>query len=209
MEKLQTLRKSERRAVAPIIATLLMVAIAVVGGILIFVFTQGFFEDSSISSSPTNDTFKVVGYDARDKADLENALGDEDDCDACGEDQTGSLKDGDIALIYIRNTGEANMTLERVKVFGLEYALDNDAATCTDTTTDEFAIFDDDCAASTAGQIAPNATVVLAFAYHGDSADGGTNDVKIGRAIPVTLVSGAGTPVSAKLISGTLKSTLG
>ena len=46
--------KSNHRAVAPVIATLLMVAIAVVGGTIIFVFSQGFFSSSQISGRPTN-----------------------------------------------------------------------------------------------------------------------------------------------------------
>ena len=45
--------KYSQRAVAPIIATLLMVAISVVGGILIFVFAQGFFTDTNIQT-PNN-----------------------------------------------------------------------------------------------------------------------------------------------------------
>ena len=44
--------KSSHKAVAPVIATLLMVAIAVVGGTIIFVFSQGFFSSSQISGSP-------------------------------------------------------------------------------------------------------------------------------------------------------------
>ncbi|MGI0082773.1 MAG: archaellin/type IV pilin N-terminal domain-containing protein, partial [Nitrosopumilaceae archaeon] len=58
------LNTQRRRAVAPIIATLLMVAIAVVGGILIFVFAQGFFTDTSIQG-PTIDSLEIFGYDAR------------------------------------------------------------------------------------------------------------------------------------------------
>jgi len=40
-------KKFPRRGVAPVIATLLLVAIAVVGGSIIFVFAQGFFYKSS------------------------------------------------------------------------------------------------------------------------------------------------------------------
>ena len=58
-------RTSNRRAVAPVIATLLMVAIAVVGGTIIFVFSQGFFSSSQISGSPTIEAVKILGYDAR------------------------------------------------------------------------------------------------------------------------------------------------
>jgi len=68
--------KSKHRAVAPVIATLLMVAIAVVGGTIIFVFAQGFFSSSQISGTPTIESIKILGYDATDATQLvaENQL---------------------------------------------------------------------------------------------------------------------------------------
>ncbi len=57
--------KTSHKAVAPIIATLLMVAIAVVGGTIIFVFAQGFFSSSQISGTPQIEAIKILGYDAR------------------------------------------------------------------------------------------------------------------------------------------------
>ncbi|MFQ5572867.1 MAG: archaellin/type IV pilin N-terminal domain-containing protein, partial [Nitrosopumilaceae archaeon] len=59
-------RNSRRRAVAEVIATLLLVAIAVVGGTIIFVFSQGFFSQSQVSGTPTIESVKILGYDARD-----------------------------------------------------------------------------------------------------------------------------------------------
>ena len=59
-------RLTNRRAVAPVIATLLMVAIAVVGGTIIFVFSQGFFSQLQISGNPSIESVKILGYDARD-----------------------------------------------------------------------------------------------------------------------------------------------
>ncbi len=61
---------SKRRAVSPIIATLLLVAIAVVGGTIIFVFSQGFFNQAQVSGTPTIELIKILGYDARDVANL-------------------------------------------------------------------------------------------------------------------------------------------
>jgi len=51
MTKLQS-KLTSRRAVAPVIATLLLVAIAVVGGSIVFVFSQGFFSSAQISGAP-------------------------------------------------------------------------------------------------------------------------------------------------------------
>ena len=64
-------RTSNHRAVAPVIATLLMVAIAVVGGTIIFVFAQGFFSSSQISGTPQIESVQILGYDARAVAELQ------------------------------------------------------------------------------------------------------------------------------------------
>ena len=55
---------TSRRAVAPVIATLLLVAIAVVGGSIVFVFSQGFFSSAQISGAPQIESMQIVGYDA-------------------------------------------------------------------------------------------------------------------------------------------------
>ena len=55
-----------RRAVSPIIATLLLVAIAVVGGAIIFSFSQGYFASTQLSGPPAVDLVNVLGYDLSD-----------------------------------------------------------------------------------------------------------------------------------------------
>ena len=54
------------RGIAPVIATLLMVAIAVVGGTMIFVFSQGFVSNVQTSGTPVLESITILGYDARD-----------------------------------------------------------------------------------------------------------------------------------------------
>jgi len=68
MQKLQTKEQkmTSRRAVAPVIATLLLVAIAVVGGSIIFVFSQGFFSSAQISGTPQIESLEITGYDMSD-----------------------------------------------------------------------------------------------------------------------------------------------
>ena len=70
MTKLQS-KITSRRAVAPVIATLLLVAIAVVGGSIVFVFSQGFFSSAQISGSPNIESLKITGYDATDGTTLQ------------------------------------------------------------------------------------------------------------------------------------------
>ena len=60
------LTRKSKRGVAPVIATLLLVAIAVVGGSIIFVFSQGFFSSSQISAIPAIEYIEIIGYDTRD-----------------------------------------------------------------------------------------------------------------------------------------------
>ena len=48
-----------------------MVAIAVVGGSVVFVFSQGFFSSAQISGAPQVESLQVVGYDASDVANLQ------------------------------------------------------------------------------------------------------------------------------------------
>ena len=73
MTKLQSKQNklTSRRAVAPVIATLLLVAIAVVGGSIVFVFSQGFFSSAQISGAPQIESLQVIGYDASDVANLQ------------------------------------------------------------------------------------------------------------------------------------------
>ena len=55
-----------RRGVAPVIASLLLVAITAVGGSTVFVFAQDSFSTSQISGTTNVEYLKIVGYDLRD-----------------------------------------------------------------------------------------------------------------------------------------------
>jgi flagellin-like protein len=104
----------ERRGVAPIIATLLMVAVAVVGGILIFVFAQGFFGTTSDLSVGGTSILKVTGYDARDTTALRTHDGTSLTVNAAAD---GMLDSGeDAVFIYVRNAGTQSVTISSVEV---------------------------------------------------------------------------------------------
>jgi len=194
--------RNKRRAVAPIIATLLMVAIAVVGGILIFVFAQGFFTDINVGA-PTIELLEIYGYDARDTVDLAFHTGDEL---AISIAASGNLKDNDAFTIYIRNRGSTAVIIEKVKVFGAVYLQTATPAACSTTAPvaqtflmiDEDTIADDtapvnailgDCANSFY-TIAANAEATIILRYE-DSVNGGAS-VKIGRPIPIVVQTGNG-----------------
>ena len=100
-------RLVKRRAVAPVIATLLMVAIAVVGGMVIFVFTQDFFSQSDTMTGPTIEKITITGYDVRDAPidTIKNHAGI-----ACPvlSSQNAKLSDGEVFAIYVRNNYKKN-----------------------------------------------------------------------------------------------------
>ena len=119
---------TSRKAVAPVIATLLLVAIAVVGGSIVFVFSQGFFSSAQISGAPQIESLEFAGYDARDTnyLMLHNGVptshativdGDIDD----------SLSAGERIGIYVQNQGINAVTLTEVRLAGTVYTYGNTA----------------------------------------------------------------------------------
>jgi flagellin-like protein len=121
MTKLQSkYQLTSRRAVAPVIATLLLVAIAVVGGSIVFVFSQGFFSSAQISGAPTIESLKFTGYDATDGAVLEIHDG-VDSGVAQGAATNDGLLAGERIAVYLQNNSVQKVTLSEVRFAGTEY----------------------------------------------------------------------------------------
>jgi len=111
----------KRRAVAPIIATLLLVAIAVVGGSIIFVFSQGFFSSTQVSGAPQIELVKIFGYDLRDVSPMKvhNGL-DIDPGNCCGV--ADGIKNPDERItIYIQNNSINPVTISELRFGGVVY----------------------------------------------------------------------------------------
>lgn len=121
-------RLAKRRAVAPVIATLLMVAIAVVGGTIIFVFSQGFFSQSQISGNPSIESVKILGYDARD-ADALRAHDGTTMAAGTGGNSTslGKLTDERVA-IFLKNDSVNQILFSEIRLGGTTYSYDTSAA---------------------------------------------------------------------------------
>jgi len=134
MQKLQTKEQkmTSRRAVAPVIATLLLVAIAVVGGSIIFVFSQGFFSSAQVSGAPQIESIEIVGYDATDVVELLMHDG------ICGGGTAlavppvpcivawdglanNGLITGERVAVYVQNQSAQSVTLEEVLLAGEIY----------------------------------------------------------------------------------------
>jgi len=120
MTKLQSKYKlTSRRAVAPVIATLLLVAIAVVGGSIVFVFSQGFFSSAQISGSPNIESLKITGYDATDGAALQLHNGLDSGVIQGLVDNT--LGPGERIGVYVQNNSVQKVTLSEIRFAGAVY----------------------------------------------------------------------------------------
>ena len=122
--KTTTLKQKELRtshkAVAPIIATLLLVAIAVVGGTIIFVFAQGFFSSSQISGTPNIESIKILGYDARAVQELKAHDGNLM-LAGSGGDPDPNKKQGERVAIYLTNDSVQKIVLGEISFGGYIY----------------------------------------------------------------------------------------
>lgn len=124
----QEKRTRKHRAVAPVIATLLMVAIAVVGGSIIFVFAQGFFSSAQVSGTPTIELIKIVGYDARDVTTLQTHDGGPMLLAASGGDADSISEKHERIAIYLKNDSVQKMLIAELRFGGTVYTYANTAA---------------------------------------------------------------------------------
>ena len=203
--------KYSQRAVAPIIATLLMVAISVVGGILIFVFAQGFFTDTNIQS-PNVESLEIFGYDARDRAGLrthifdpaatEGAAGGTSTLSTAPTATTLGLRDADAITVFVRNKGSGSVAIDRIQVFGSDYLWDaSTAATTALPATSKFAISVTGLPLTiltTSPVIGPGQDATIIIRYEQDT----NGPVKVGRPIPVTIVTGSGATFTKQVQNG-------
>ena len=121
-------RLTNRKAVAPVIATLLMVAIAVVGGTIIFVFSQGFFSQSQISGNPSIESVKILGYDARDvdavRAHDGTIMAPTTAGNATGANNALGKNVGERVAIYVKNDSVQQILFSEVRLGGTTYTYD-------------------------------------------------------------------------------------
>jgi flagellin-like protein len=115
--------KSQRRGIAPVIATLLLVAIAVIGGSMVFVFAQDFFSESQVSGTPAIELIKIIGYDARDVEQVKahdgiNIHTKNKDC--CGITDDRINADERIA-IYLQNNSVKDIFFSEIRISGVVY----------------------------------------------------------------------------------------
>lgn len=201
-----------RRAVAPIIATLLMISIAVVGGVMIYVFTQGFFGSSSISTSPFMDAVTMTGYDMREIIQTGTTgvkthegitlvtYGDENN-----PLLSGAKSESEEGTIFIKNIGQKPYTITKLEVNGRQMIFDGSGM----LSSGEYGIITvPDAMTLNAGTtfrqaqtILPNqeGTLVISFDGSGDAND---NDAVSGRTVLIRVTSSSGSVYNFNVVIG-------
>ena len=189
------LQSTNHRAVEPIIATLLVVAITVVGGILVFVFTQSFFSEEQIVG-PTFDNLEIFGYNAQDLA----VNGHNGEALFCGSAPPASndMTDGDCLMIFVTNKGDKSATIDKVRVFGSTYSQNSGGNGSCQTTEGSFSIHEGDSLTDTV-IVTPNTDASVCVVY---DADGKTGVIKIGRTIPVQIQTSNGQVSQINIVNG-------
>ena len=119
---LNTNKITSRRAVAPVIATLLLVAIAVVGGSMIFVFAQEYVSETQVSGSPNVELIKIFGYDARDVDKLNLHDGNEILAKNCCGIADGKKNFDERIAIYIQNNSVQPVVISELRLNGDVYS---------------------------------------------------------------------------------------
>ena len=111
-----------RRGVSPIIATLLLVAIATVGGSTVFAFSQDAFNTSQISGSPQVELIKIFGYDGRDVEKLNLHDGNEIEANNCCGVADGKKSFDERIAIYIQNNSAQPIVISELRFGGNVYS---------------------------------------------------------------------------------------
>jgi hypothetical protein len=115
------IKLSKHQAVAPVIATLLMVAIAVVGGTIIFVFSQGFFSSTQVSAELNIESFKFLGYDARNVSQLTTQVGALMATPNSGGDGDGNYEQHERITVHVQNNSVKKVMIKEVMFGGNVY----------------------------------------------------------------------------------------
>jgi len=192
---LQLSKKESHRAVAPIIATLILVAIAVVGGVMIFVFAQDFFGGESMTGPGTIDQLTIAGYDFRDAA--ANSIKSHNGTAATGTaGSSGNFDAGDHAAIYLRNSGAADIQISTVRV--ADALLSYKSVAPATLAAGEYTVYVDNLAGTLTLQTSPT----IAAGETGTIFFENNTVVKNGRTVSIDVTTGSGQSFSFSAVVG-------
>lgn len=179
-------RLHSRRGVAPVIATLLLVAIAVVGGAIVFAYSQNFFSSSQLSGRPTIEAVKIVGYDARAVAIINNQNGAPFGA-ASGGDGDALKQAGENIAVYVKNDSVQSITISELRFGGSIYTFSNPApATLGATANGQYTLAGaaggvgtELITTNSVAEIQPGQTISVVLALSEDMKSGRDNQFKI------------------------------
>lgn len=123
----------KRKAVQEILASLLLVGISVIGGLVTYLWADDAFETSG-TTLPQAQFAQMIGYDARDIPDIggfSDAGANIDNNPAIGSlsTETGSEE---FIVLQLRNTGVTPIIIDRIRIAGADHTFDSDTAGITD-----------------------------------------------------------------------------
>ena len=113
----KSLRLRSRKAEAQIISELLLVAIAVVGGIMVFVWTTGAYKSNSSVELPRTESIQIIGYDTRDTASLTGLSTINNGASGSGKLVAGS----EYIVLKLRNAGNTDIKITKIIIMGVEH----------------------------------------------------------------------------------------
>jgi hypothetical protein len=165
---------------------LLLVAIAVVGGAIVFAYSQNFFSSSQISGRPTIEAVKVLGYDAR-AVDIINNQNGAAFGAGSGGDNDAQKEAGENVAVYLKNDSVQSITISELRFGGSVYTYANPApADLTTLANSAYTIAgvsggngSDLISLSSVAEIQPGQTVSVVMALGEDMKSGRDTQFKI------------------------------
>lgn len=111
-----------RRAISPLISSMLIIVMAVIGGTITFVFAQELTNSSQVSGYPEIEFFQIHGFDARDTLQLRSHLGKNLSADMSGPFSSDGKKGKSERIIaYIQNMGVKDILIKEMRLGGIEF----------------------------------------------------------------------------------------
>ena len=111
-----------RRGVAPVIATLLLVAISTIGGSMVFAYSQDSFSTAQISDSSNVELIKIIGFDAKDVDKLSLHDGNEILAKNCCGIADGKKNFDERIAIYLQNDSIQPVVISELRFAGEVYS---------------------------------------------------------------------------------------
>jgi hypothetical protein len=211
---------NKKGGISTIIATLLLVSIAVIAAIAVFVFFQDVSKRSQVEQ-PKIESVEIFGYDARDdgtngsiQCSSSTYLASHND--ACIFNVSGpknnKLSDGDAVLIYLRIRGQTVASIQKLVFHGIEYTFDSstgqisyvgsvpgDGKFCFATTIPTSQTTS--CTGSNTIEQGPYGEVTLVIRYDADT----SGEINLGRSMVLQITTTEGSVFSSTIKNGSHK----